>query len=196
MLRYNTQMRKLVLPEYGRNIQSMVDHCMTIEDRQERTRCAYTIINAMGNLFPALRDSETSRHKLWDHLAIMSGFSLDIDWPEDVIVKANLTTPPDKIPYPASHIHRRHYGRTLELMIQRAAAMEPGEERDALVDMLANQMKKMLMMVNKDGVDDAKIYKDIAEYTHGEIRIDPEQRPLNKFQIIAPPANGKKKKKK
>lgn len=196
MLRYNTQMPRLVLPEYGRNIQAMVDHCLTIEDRRERTRCAYTIIGAMGNLYPALRDSEAGRQKLWDHLAIMSDFSLDIDWPEDITPSPREDKAPDKIPYPQTLIRRRHYGHALEMMIKRAAEMESGEERDALVNLLANHMKKLLMIVNKDAVDDEKVYKDLAEYSHGEIRVDPQTHPLHNFQIVAPPAQGKKKKKK
>lgn len=196
MLRYNTQLRRLVLPEYGRNIQQMVDHCLTIEDRAERTRCAYSIVNAMGALYPALRDNEQSRHKLWDHLNIMSDFSLDIDWPCEVIGRESLNMRPDKVVYPQSLIHRRHYGRNIEMMIQRAAAMEPGEERDALAMMLANQMKKLLLMVNKDGVDDERIFRDLAEYSHGELRYDVAEHPLHQFQIVAPPAQGKKKKKK
>jgi len=189
-------MPRLVLPEYGRNIQQMVDHCLTIPDREARTRCAYTIITVMGNLFPELRDNEQTRHKLWDHLAIMSGFKLDIDWPDDIMPQPADTTDPDKIPYPAGLIHRRHYGHSLEMMIQKAATMEDGPERDELINLLANHMKKSLLATYRDGIDDAKVYKDLAEYSHGMIVIDPETHPLHEFQIIAPPTQGKKKKKK
>lgn len=195
MLRYNTQQKRLILPEYGRNIQQMVDHCVTIPDRDERTRCAHTIVAAMGNLFPELRDNDSSRHKLWDHLAVMSGFKLDIDWPCEVISSQELETEPMKVPYPATHIRLRHYGHSLEQMLVRAAAMEPGEERDELVYLLANQMKKQMIALTGDA-DDAKIYSDIAEYTHGEIRVNPDERPLHEFKIVAPAATGKKKKKK
>ena len=87
---YNTQQKKLVLPEYGRNVQSMVDHALTIENKEERTKCVKSIINIMGNLFPHLRDVEDFKHKLWDHLAIMSDFKLDIDYPYEIIRKENL----------------------------------------------------------------------------------------------------------
>ena len=103
MLTYNTQLKKLVLPEYGRNIQQMVDHCVTIEDRAERTRCAYSIIEIMGNLFPNLRDENDFKHKLWDHLAIMSDFKLDIDYPCDVITEENLGSEPTKVGYKKMH---------------------------------------------------------------------------------------------
>ena len=89
---YNTQQKKLIMPEYGRNVQQMIDHCVSIEDREERTRCANTIINIMGNLFPHLRDVDDFKHKLWDHLAIMSDFKLDIDYPYEIIRKENLRT--------------------------------------------------------------------------------------------------------
>ena len=97
-MQYTSDLKKLVLPEYGRNVQQMVDHCMTIEDRAERTRCANTIINIMGNLFPHLRDIEDFKHKLWDHLAIMSDFKLDIDYPYEIIRKENLHTHPTRYP--------------------------------------------------------------------------------------------------
>ena len=96
-MQYTSELKRLVLPEYGRNVQQMVDHCMTIEDKAERTRCANTIINIMGNLFPHLRDIEDFKHKLWDHLAIMSDFKLDIDYPYEIIKKENLHTVPDSV---------------------------------------------------------------------------------------------------
>lgn len=196
MLTYNTQLKKLLLPEYGRNIQKMVEHCMTIEDREERNRCARTIIASMGNLFPALRDSEDSRHKLWDHLAIMSDFQLDIDYPVEVIKPDSLTSKPEKLEYGANRIALRHYGHLLEDMIAKAASMDEGEEREALVMLLANHMKKTMLAVNKDGVDDAKVFKDIERYSHGAIRLNPETHRLHEFKEAPQPSNGKKKKKK
>ncbi|MEE0084956.1 MAG: DUF4290 domain-containing protein, partial [Paludibacteraceae bacterium] len=96
---YNTQMPKLALPEYGRNIQNMVNYCLTIEDREERTNCAYSIIQTMGNLFPHLRDVNDFKHILWDHLAIMADFKLDIDYPYDIIKKEELYEKPEPMPY-------------------------------------------------------------------------------------------------
>ena len=97
MLDYNTQLKKLALPEYGRNIQQMVDHCCSISDKEERTRCAYTIIRSMGNLFPQLRDEADYKHKLWDHLAIMSDFKLDIDYPCEIVKEENLESKPESL---------------------------------------------------------------------------------------------------
>ncbi len=197
MLTYNTQLKKLVLPEYGRNIQQMVDYCVTIPDREERTVCAYSIIASMGNLFPQLRDAEDFKHKLWDHLAIMSDFKLDIDYPCEVIKPEKLESRPEALNYELSPIRLRHYGKYVELMIAKAIAMEEGEERDALVNLIANHMKKLMLAVNPDGVDDAKVFKDLAMYSHGAIRLDPATCRLHEFKAApAPAATGKKKKKK
>jgi len=196
MLKYNTQQKRLVLPEYGRNIQQMVDHCLTIADREERTRCAYSIIASMGNLFPQLRDEESSSYKLWDHLAIMSDFQLDIDYPCEVIRPDELETKPEMLPCKTPPFRMRHYGRSIELMIAKASAMEPGEEREQLVSMIANHMKKLSLAVTRDGVDDARIFKDLAELSHGAIRLDPATYHLHQFKEAPAPATGKKKKKK
>lgn len=196
MLSYNTQLKQLILPEYGRNIQRMVDHCVTIEDRDERTRCAHAIIATMGNLFPELRDAEDFRNKLWDHLAIMSDFQLDIDYPCEIIRPDNLHSTPEKVPYITAPIRYRHYGKCIERMINRASEMPDGEERDILVKLIANHMKKLMLAVNKDGVDDEKIFKDLAEMSHGAIRLNPSILRLHEFKEAPLPANGKKKKKK
>ena len=111
LLAYNTQKKKLILPEYGRNVHRMIEYCMSLEDRDERTRCANAIVNIMGNLFPHLRDVDDFKHKLWDHLAIMSDFKLDIDYPYEVIKKENLNDKPDCVPYTNSSMHYRHYGK-------------------------------------------------------------------------------------
>ena len=196
MLKYNTQLKKLILPEYGRNIQQMVDHCVSIEDRDERTRCAYSIIATMGNLFPNLRDIDDFKHKLWDHLAIMSDFKLDIDYPCEVIKPENLTTLPEKIEYLASPIKYRHYGKNLELMIAKATVLEDGPEKEALISLIANHMKKMMLAVNSEGVENAKILKDLKEYSHGAINLDPETYLLHEFKEAPVQQQGKKKKKK
>lgn len=195
MLRYNTQQKPLILPEYGRNIQSMIDYCRTLEDRDERTRCAYKIIASMANLFPELKSGGEYSHKLWDHLAIMSDFSLDIDYPCEIIRPDNLKSAPAPLHYRAGELKRRQYGRAIEAMIAKVSEMEEGEERSELIGLLANQMKKLLMSVNKDGVDDARIFRDITEISHGAIIIDPSQTKLRDYIIPAQPAGKKKKKK-
>ena len=148
---YNTQKKKLVLPEYGRNIQNMVDHCVMLEDKEERKKCAYAVVDIMGNMFPHLRDVNDFKHILWDHLAIMSDFKLDIDYPYEVVTKELNTSRKTELQSPDNEI--RHYGKLLEKMIVIAADMEDGEKKDFLIAQLTVQMKslicsgtKMLMM--------------------------------------------------
>lgn len=171
-MQYNTQQKKLPLPEYGRSIQNMVDHALTIEDRAERQRCANTIISIMGGMFPHLRDVPDFTHKLWDHLAIMSDFKLDINYPYEIIAKDNLGTKPDPIAYPSTKIRYRHYGRTLEVLIKKAIEFPEGDEKDNLIALIANHMKKDYMAWNKDTVDDKKINDDLLELSKGKLQLD------------------------
>jgi len=199
MIAYNTQLKHLALPEYGRNIQNMIDHCMTIEDRDERNHCARTIISAMHTLMKKTntREPEDFRRKLWDHLAIMSGFQLDIDYPYDDMASTDeRSTPPEKVPYSASQLNYRHYGKSLQRMIAKASAMEESPERQELVMLLAHQMKKQLLTLNREGVDDARVFKDLAMLSHGAIRLSTDTCRLHEFKVVAPPPVSKKRKKK
>lgn len=173
-MEYNTQLKRLVLPEYGRNIQNMVDHALSIEDRAERTRCAHTIIDIMGNMFPHLRNVEDFRHKLWDHLAIMADFKLDIDYPYEIVKKENLYNRPDKVAYKTKRVTYKHYGRYVEDLIEKCSAMEPGKERNNLTSMIGNQMKKSFLTWNKETVDDKKIIDDMRELSRGDISMNPD----------------------
>jgi len=170
-MEYPTLDGKLIMPEYGRNIQQMVSYALTIEDRDERTRCVKTIINIMGNLFPYLRDVADFKHKLWDHLAIMSGFKLDIDFPYEIVKEQNLYTRPDIIPYKRSRIRYQHYGRTLEEMIEKVAGYPDGDEKTELIRLISNQMKKCFLTWNKEVVDDRKIFDDLRELSKGKLNI-------------------------
>ncbi len=183
-MKYNTEEERLVLPEYGRNIQNMVDYCVTIENREERKRCANTIINIMGNMFPHLRDVNDFKHILWDHLAIMSHFKLDIDYPYEIIKREKLNQKPPRIPYNMSHIRYRHYGKTLELMIRKAKELEDGPAKDQLVHLLATQMKKSFLTWNKESVDDRKIFKDLYELSDGVILLKEEEHKLAESREI------------
>jgi len=183
-MRYNTKEKALILPEYGRNIQNMVDFCVTIPDRNERKRCANTIINIMGNMFPHLRDVNDFKHLLWDHLAIMSDFQLDIDYPYEVVKQEELNTRPPRLPYHQSRITYKHYGKNLERMIHRATEYKPGEEKNQLVKLLANHMKKSFLTWNKEVVDDRKIFKDLEELSEGTIRLDESSHKLTESKDI------------
>ncbi|MDR1811141.1 MAG: DUF4290 domain-containing protein [Prevotella sp.] len=161
-MEYNTQLKKLALPEYGRNIQNMVDYCVAIENREERKLCANTIIDIMGNMFPHLRDVNDFKHILWDHLAIMSDFKLDIDYPYEIIRKEDLNSKPGKIEYSRPDMRYKHYGKTLEKMMKLAADYPEGEEKEQLVWLVLNHMKKSYVQWNKE-VDDSRIFFDLYE---------------------------------
>lgn len=157
------------LPEYGRSVQNMIDYAVTIKDRSERQRCANTIITIMGNMFTHLRDVPDFKHKLWDHLAIMSDFKLDIDYPYEIVRKESLSSKPERLTYNLNRIHFRHYGRNLEAIIRKAADMPEGDERDALINLLANNMKKNYYAWNKDNTDEDKIIEDLRLLSDGKI---------------------------
>lgn len=196
-MKYNTQEKVLPMPEYGRAVQKMVDHAITIEDRAERQRCANTIIAVMGNMFPQLRDVSDFNHKLWDHLAVMANFKLDIDYPYEVVAPETLHPTPQRLSYPKGNIRYRHYGRCIEEMMTKACEMPEGEERDELLRLIAAQMKKEYILWNKDNVEDSKIIEDIREYSNGQICLSEEK--LNLGIYRAPQQhkyNGKNQKKK
>lgn len=196
MLNYNTQLKRLKLPEYGRTIQSMVDHCLAIADRDERTQCAYAIVKSMSKINPSAERNEESERKLWDHLAIMSDFQLDIDYPFEVVKPENLDSKPEPVLYTSNPIRYRHYGKNIVDMIAVASDMPQGEERDELVLLIANHMKKTMLAVNRDGVEDEKVFRDLTELSHGSIRLSSETVKLHEFQAAPEPKTGKKKKKK
>ena len=197
-MKYNTQEKALPMPEYGRAVQKMVDHAVTIEDRAERQRCANTIIAVMGNMFPQLRDVAEFKHKLWDHLAVMADFKLDIDYPYELADPSTLHPTPERLPYPKGNIRYRHYGHCIEEMMTKACEMPDGEERNELLRLIAAQMKKEYVLWNKESVEDGKIIEDIREYSNGQICLSEEN--LNLGVYRAPQQqfrqNGKNQKKK
>ncbi len=169
---YNTQQPQLIIPEYGRNIQRMIDHCGTIENREERNRCARAIIQVMGQLNPHLRDVADFTHKLWDHLFIISNFSLDVDSPYPKPSPETFDTKPDRIAYPSGRIRYKHYGKTVEEMIEKAKAYEEGPEKEELKRTIANHMKKSYINWNKDSVTDEIIVGHLAELSKGALKIE------------------------
>jgi len=168
---YNSNRKKLLLPEYGRNVQMMVDFAMKIEDRDERNKAAKSIISIMGNMYPHLRDVSDFRHKLWDHLAIMTDFKFDIDSPYELPTKEKLAEKPQVLPYDNHRIRYRHYGKIIESMVQKAIEIEDEKEQNALILMIANHMKKSFSSWNKEGVNDEKIFKDMVELSGGKLSI-------------------------
>lgn len=167
-MEYNTQLKTLTLPEYGRNVQNMIDYCISLADKEERTRCAHAIIDIMGNMFPHLRDVNDFKHILWDHIAIMSNFELDIDYPYEIIKREDLYSKPDPLPYSRPTMRYRHYGKTLENMVKLALTLENEQEKEQFVVLIATHMKKSYIQWNKE-VDDIKIFIDLFELSEGQI---------------------------
>lgn len=177
-LDYNTQREKLVLPEYGREIQKMVSHCMTLPNRDERLRCARTIVDTMERMNPQVRLSDNYKQKLWDQLALMSDFKLDIDWPVDVSGARVIHEKPKPMAYPMSRIPVRHYGKMVFELLDKLKTMEPGAERDELMALTANQMKRDLMLWGHGLSDNDKVADDMARFTDGKVQLD-----LNHFKF-------------
>lgn len=169
---YNTSRKQLVLPEYGRNIQKMVDYIKTIEDRTERNRLAHAIIGIMGNLNPHLRDINDFKHKLWDHLAIIAHFELDIDFPYDIPKAETFQQRPRLVEYGVHDIAYKHYGKSIELMIDAVCALPDNPEKEKLVTTIANHMKKSYLTWNRDTVSDELILKDLEKLSHGKLKTD------------------------
>lgn len=171
-LDYNTQREQLVLPEYGREIQSMVDYAVSLEDRAERQRCAETIVSIMDRMFPQSKEAENHTNKLWDHLAIMSGFKLDIDYPCDVSQAIKIAQKPMPMEYPMKTIPVRHYGAMVFELFEKLKSMEPGAERDELIKLTANQMRRNLMAWSHGSSDEEKVASDLAHFTDGKVQLD------------------------
>ena len=169
---YNTHRKRLRMPEYGRGIQEMVDYALTLTDRDERQRCANTIVTIMGNMFPHLRDVPDFKHKLWDHLAIMADYKLDIDYPYDIEPGKGTISKPEPLSYPMKKIRYRHYGYLLESLIGEIDGMPEGPQRDELALLAALQMKRSLGNWNHDAMDDLKVAADLEHYTQGRIHVD------------------------
>ncbi len=178
-MEYNTARTDLIIPEYGRNIQNMVDYCLGIADREERNKVANAIISVMGQLFPYLRDIEDYNHKLWDHLHIMSKHKLDVDSPYPKPAPEQFETKPERIPYPDRAFKYGHYGKNLEQSITRATEMEDGDEKDTLTVIIANLMKKHYLTWNRDSVEDETILKQLDQLSGGKLK-------LKEGQTLAP----------
>lgn len=174
------------MPEYGRNIQKMVDFIKTIKDRDERTRAARSIIEIMGNLNPNLRDSGDVKHKLWDHLAIIADFDLDIDSPYPPPAKEVLREKPRPVGYKKGEVKYLHYGRIIEMMIEEACNMKDGEGKDYLVMLIANQMKKASATWNRGQVNDDVILNDLKELSGNRLVLAEGLKLLDVKELLGP----------
>ncbi len=170
-MEYNTQRGNLNIPEYGRNVQRMVNYCLSIEDRDQRNKVAQSIIDVMGNLNPHLRDVPDFKHKLWDHLFIMSKFELDVDSPYPIPTPQTFEERPDNVPYPDKQSKYRYYGHIVRKMVDYTSKLEEGDLKEGLKIAIANQMKKSYLMWNKDTVDDMVIFQELAEMSEGKLKL-------------------------
>ena len=166
-LEYNSERSNLIIPEYGRHLQKLVSHCVSLEDAEERNKMAKAIVNVMGNLQPHLRDVPDFKHKLWDQLFIMSDFTLEADSPYPKPSQEELSEKPDALPYPKSASKYRFYGNNIQTMIDVALSWEEGEQREGLTYVIANHMKKCYLNWNKDTVDDKVIFNHLNELSNG-----------------------------
>ncbi len=196
---YNTQRKRMALPEYGRNVQKMVDHLKTISDRDERNRAAKTVIQIMGNLNPQIRDTGDFKHKLWDHLALIANFDLDIDSPYPAPEVSKLVEKPKLIPYQQGGIRYLHYGRIIEMMIEAASELPDGDEKEYLTTLIVNQMKKSYITWNRSQVSDEVIIGDLRLLSRGKLKITEGVRILEVKDLMPPakkkPQQGKPQKK-
>ena len=193
-LDYNTQRTKLILSEYGREIQKMVEYACELPTKEERLKCAMTIIRQMENKNPQLMENADYEQTLWNHLYLMSHRELDIDWPYDVSEADKILSKPDPMPLPDGHIKLRHYGHLVEELLELLKTMPEGEEYDALVSKTANQMKRDLVLWGHGSAEDERVADDLARYTNGKIQLDLS---TFKFDTVSPSdikQSGKKKK--
>ncbi len=197
-LDYNTSREQLIMPEYGREIQKMVNHAITIASAEERQACANKIVKMMATKVTRQQSGEELRQMLWDHLYIISRKQLNINWPFDVTQAEKLYTKPQAIPLPKdSSTRSRHYGRLLEELFDKLKEMEPGSERDELARVTATQMKRVLATWGHGSSGNEKVADDLARFTDGKIQIDPNTFKFGNVVAGEPMESiGKKKKKK
>jgi len=178
-LEYNSEREHLIIPEYGRHIQKLLNHCVAVEDVEERNKMARAIVDVMGNLQPHLRDVPDFQHKLWDQLFIMSDYKLEVDSPYPKPELELLNAKPESLPYPKTASKYRFYGNNIQIMIDTALSWEDGELKDALIFSIANHMKKCYLNWNKDTVEDIIIFKHLNELSGGKINLSSEKETLS-----------------
>jgi hypothetical protein len=184
-LEYNTQRGQISISEYGRNVQKMVDSALKIEDREKRTKAAQNIVNVMSLLNPQVRELVDYKHKLWDHLYIISNFKLDVDSPFPPPSKDVTKVKPEHLNYPASDIRYKYYGKVMQDMIRQIASLPDSTEKTQITQNLANFMKMSYLTWNKDTVDDTTIFKHLDELSKGEMKVDDTVRLNHTAEILA-----------
>ena len=187
-MEYNTNRTKLLMPEYGRNIQMMVEYCKSILSKEERNEVAKTIVEFMGQRNPHLRDEENYKHKLWDHLYILADYDLDVDAPYPFPTKEELDQKPNRMDYPSFDNEYKFYGKSILQLIDRAIELEEGEEKEALIQVIANNMKKSYNVYNKEHVQDEVIFRHLKELSQDKLDLTGIET-LDKSKIYHPSRN-------
>ncbi len=189
---YNSTRPKLILAEYGRNVQNMVEYICDLPTKEERNRYAQVVIDMMGFLNPHLRDVADFKHKLWDHLHIISDFRIDVDSPYPIPDRDAIHPKPEQLAYPQQRIRYKHYGHTVEIMIARAKRIEDEAKRVAMTESIANFMKMAYVTWNKDSVTDDVIMRDLELLSGGELKVGPDF-VLTKLDFKTPPPGSRTK---
>lgn len=189
---YNSTRPKLILAEYGRNVQNMVDYITKLPTKEERNTYAQVVIDMMGFLNPHLRDVADFKHKLWDHLHIISDFQIDVDSPYPTPERDAIHPKPELLGYPQHRIRFKHYGHTIEKMIERARMMGNQEKKQQMTLAIANFMKMAYLTWNKDSVEDDSIISDLRELSNGELQL-PADVTLTKLDFKTPPPGSRTK---
>jgi len=184
-MEYNTERSQLVIAEYGRNIQKMIEHVTSIEDYEKRTKSAKAIVNLMAQMNPQVRENEDYMHKLWDHLHYIANFKLDVDSPYPPPDKDTFQKKPNPIPYSDNKITFRHYGKYIEKIINKVSEMEEGEEKDYLIKAIANHLKKSYLAWNRDSVNDETIFKHLEKLSNGKLKLNEDQQLLSTNEILS-----------
>ncbi len=187
-MEYNTNRTKLLMPEYGRNIQQMVEYCKSLPSKEERNEVAKTIVEFMGQRNPHLRDEENYKHKLWDHLYILADYDLDVDAPYPFPTKEELDQKPNRMDYPSFENEYKFYGKSILQLIDRAIELEEGEEKEALIQVIANNMKKSYNVYNKEHVQDEVIFRHLKELSQNKLDLTGIET-LDKSKIYHPSRN-------
>ena len=187
-MEYNTNRAKLLMPEYGRNIQQMVEYCKSLPSKEERNEVAKTIVEFMGQRNPHLRDEENYKHKLWDHLYILADYDLDVDAPYPFPTKEELAQKPNRMDYPSFENEYKFYGKSILQLIDRAIELEEGEEKEALIQVIANNMKKSYNVYNKEHVQDEVIFRHLKELSQDKLDLTGIET-LDKSKIYHPNRN-------
>ena len=187
-MEYNTNRTKLLMPEYGRNIQQMVEYCKSLPSKEERNEVAKTIVEFMGQRNPHLRDEENYKHKLWDHLYILADYDLDVDAPYPFPTREKLAQKPNRMDYPSFDNEYKFYGKSILQLIDRAIELEEGEEKEALIQVIANNMKKSYNVYNKEHVQDEVIFRHLKELSQDKLDLTGIET-LDKSKIYHPSRN-------